>query len=370
MRFVFWALLVILTLVGIVAAASIADRLFLYDPNNIRGSVGDPNFRGQIDSARPHITANTLDYYPWTGGHTQANTPIFGGKFRTGKHGFFVDFDLDNPPPKAAGEKRVILTGGSTAQGWGADNPFLLLHRIMGAELTKRCGAKVSVVNLAMATSNSYQNFIALNLWGHGLAPDLIVSLSGIPDNQKNSSEGPVVWNGYYETRGLTLTTRRDTFLALEWLFPGLMGNTNFGIAVRSLWLPDFVKQAKTDFYKSYETTRDVDFDLERDVIPKYTHALESIHRDFPGIPVALVVQPYMRPPAKDDQPWMASYPRVAEAMQKSLSKDWRVFDAHAYYWRNMADRYEAGDGRHLSGAKQEEFAKVLSDWLAPALCP
>jgi len=41
------------------------------------------------------------------------------GKIVTGDHGFMVNIDLDNPPPKPGNSLRVLITGGSAAAGHG-----------------------------------------------------------------------------------------------------------------------------------------------------------------------------------------------------------------------------------------------------------
>ena len=102
----------------------------------------------------------------------------------SGEYGFFIDFRLEAPPPKQDNEIRIVLTGGSTAQGWGgrtnADMFYQLLPTKLNQELQEHGqNCKVTVINLAMASSQIYQNFIALNKWAHPLRPDAIVLFSG-----------------------------------------------------------------------------------------------------------------------------------------------------------------------------------------------
>ena len=139
-------------------------------------------------------TMRTTEYYPYTGGQIQAYKHERGKlawsdfyddfDMVSGEYGFFIDFRLEAPPPRQDNEIRIVLTGGSTAQGWGgrtnADMFYQLLPTKLNQELQEHGqNCKVTVINLAMASSQIYQNFIALSKWAHPLRPDAIVSFSG-----------------------------------------------------------------------------------------------------------------------------------------------------------------------------------------------
>jgi hypothetical protein len=53
-------------------------------------------------------TVSQLEIYPYTGGRTQADYPV-RPNFKTGDHGFMVDFDLDRPPLEYAGLRMVSV---------------------------------------------------------------------------------------------------------------------------------------------------------------------------------------------------------------------------------------------------------------------
>lgn len=96
-------------------------------------------------------TMRTMEYYPFTGGQIQAFKRETGGlvwsnyykdfDVQSGEYGFFIDFRLEAPPPKAANEIRIVLTGGSAAQGWGgrtnADMFYQLLPKRLEQQLNK-----------------------------------------------------------------------------------------------------------------------------------------------------------------------------------------------------------------------------------------
>ncbi|MBT4699896.1 MAG: hypothetical protein HOB79_02380, partial [Rhodospirillaceae bacterium] len=187
-------------------------------------------------------TVSQLEIYPYTGGHTQANYPV-GPHFNTGDHGFMVDFDLDRPPTKAPGEFRLIFTGGSGAAGWGASRPekFVssVLERLFAQNATCRDKRHLRVVNLAMGASRSYQNYIALNRWGHALQPDMIMSYSGFNDIN-------VPWltlsDGFRNLEVIQAFNRMARYSkSPEWLkvlgriFPGLFRYSSLGVAIRSI---------------------------------------------------------------------------------------------------------------------------------------
>jgi hypothetical protein len=176
-----------------------------------------------LDAESRERTIRTLDLYPWTGWqvqsdfHHKGDMPYEEQPYRdydrtTGRLGFF-DVDVLNVPPKAPCEKRIILIGGSGAQGWGARTNADTIARRLETWLNPDAEAQkftIKVFNLAMGSSISYQNFIALNLHGHRIEPDLIVSYSGrndyrIPEDNRN--------DGYYyfnELLALSQVVRRS----------------------------------------------------------------------------------------------------------------------------------------------------------------
>ncbi|MBO6783698.1 MAG: hypothetical protein JJ899_10575, partial [Alphaproteobacteria bacterium] len=141
-----------------------------FDPDSVVGGIDDNA-----------IVFTAFDSYPYSGSHTQADSQ--SGFVRSGDHGFFVDFDLDNPPPKPPRTARIAFIGGSGAVGYGADRNNRMMYRILEAlyRQEQTCGpnTRLEMINLAMGGSTTYQNFVMLNLWGHGLDLDGIVSFSG-----------------------------------------------------------------------------------------------------------------------------------------------------------------------------------------------
>jgi lysophospholipase L1-like esterase len=87
-------------------------------------------------------------------------------------------------PPKAAGEVRIVVTGGSAAISWLVDEACTLharLERELGARLP---GARVRVFNLGSGTWKSLQELIAVQVHGLAIDPDVVIAFDGFNDIQ------------------------------------------------------------------------------------------------------------------------------------------------------------------------------------------
>ena len=348
-------------------------------------------------------TMRTLEYYPFTGGHIQAYKHERGTlpwssfyddfDVASGEYGFFIDFRLEAPPPKQDNEIRIVLTGGSTAQGWGgrtnADMFYQLLPTKLNQELHEHGqDCKVTVVNLAMASSQIYQNFIALNKWAHPLQPDAIVSFSG-----GNEIAVPWVSRGdadqlaSYQVGGFLHVLRYSA--SPRWLkilaqyYPGIVRRTALGSLIRFIYLPNYSDDWDANYFLSrvdpnyrpmpreelqrrYKAVlKSLTFDdiVDSVSIPLYEHALESISRDFPGMPIFAVFQPlwhsqeeYTRlttviPGKVNDQD------RYADIKFLNLQ---RVWEEHNFFPGSLVNSV------HLSNDGHKLVTTYLSDYLLP----
>jgi hypothetical protein len=369
----------------------IIDYYFLtsYPPFIVR--PGDP--AGQVDPRRPGISVNTLTFYPFTGGHTQANFSIHGGKVRSGDHGFNVDFDLDHPPAKIKGEYRIVMIGGSAAWGWGATANENMMHQIIERTLAKSLPCenttKVRVINLAMNGSAVFQNFVALNLWGHELDPDAIISFSGNNDSWQPpfpNIEGLSLINGLLDATHPANTP--DNLKPLFKRFPGIFEHTGLGFAIRSLFISRYERAARDEYRSRFMTekeianekmTHQVD-DPWKGVVPTYVNAHKSIKRDFSGIPMLVAFQPYMARPTnrgrsplseKDMTEYIKRYETFIEKSSEQLTgymnDKWIIFNVHEFYSLKLLEKFPPGDGVHLDDEKQriigEELARRVMPW-------
>lgn len=309
-----------------------------------------------------------FDYFPYTGYHVPGNRtfgrtggfPLLdrdGVNVRTGDYGFLIDFPLAHPPEKKPGEFRLILIGGSIAQGWGADTNdgmfYKVLERDVNAKL-KGAGSKktLRVINLAMASANTYQNFIALNLWARRMNPDAIISVSGLVDFDCDST----MFEGGYSFGGFVYTQRPasapSVVRALAAVYPGIFRYSIVGQALRSVGLA-----RETDRFRSDYRQRELIKDRFEASVGFYAGALQSITRDFPKSPLVVVTQPF-----DGATEVMRFYAASFEFLKKEIEKGQvRVVNAHDHWEANGRFPGSFADDRHFT----EKGHQLLSDFVS-----
>ena len=324
----------------------------------------------------------TLDLYPYTGWHVPSNFLHQGPMpweqrgssdftIKSGPMGFFTDFDIRNPPKKTADEFRIILIGGSGAQGWGAQTNEQMLYKQLEKNLNERIGndsSRVRVINMAMAGSITYQNFIALNRWAHPLGPDLILSYSGVNDVRMPLDEG--MTDGFVhftELNSMVIAAQGVEWpRSLKWLkslFPSLMCRTRIGIALKALFAPSyFLDKARMTYQTNgaFDTSSKAAF-FEKTVSPMYLDALRSIKRDFMGVPIMIAWQAY--PSSTDNEKDLGSgyYDKMFEDTRRGLTgyinDDWYFINVHKIFEDDPKDYIDV----HL----RNEGHKIVADILA-----
>jgi hypothetical protein len=350
-------------------------------------------------------TMRTMEYYPFTGGQIQAfkteDKPLWSNYYdgfdvTSGEYGFFIDFHLETPPPKQDNEIRIVLTGGSTAQGWGGRSNADMFYRLLPLKLSRELqehgrNCKVTVVNLAMGSSHIYQNFIALNKWAHPLQPDAIISFSGhneiaVPWNGKGDGPyilGPVE-GGFLHVLRYSASPRWLKKIA-EY-YPGIVKRTTLGSMIRLMYLSDYIDDWKANYFLSRTdptfrpmpreelqrrfrtevkslTIRDI---VDSVSIPLYEHSLESISRDFPDTPIFAVFQPF-----RPYRPWLEDYARMTTVIPQKINDEdhygnvkflnlQKVWQEHDFFPGSLVDPV------HLSNNGHMLVTTYLSDWLFP----
>jgi hypothetical protein len=350
-------------------------------------------------------TMRTMEFYPFTGGQIQAfkteHKPLWSSYYddvdvTSGEYGFFIDFHLETPPPKQDNEIRIVLTGGSTAQGWGGRSNANMFYRLLPAKLDQELqergrDCKVTVINLAMGSSHIYQNFIALNKWAHPLRPDAIISFSGhneiaVPWNSKG--DGPyllaAVEGGFLHV--LRYSASPGWLKKIARYYPGIVKRTMLGSLIRLMYLKDYSDDWKADYFLSrvdpnfrpmpreelqggYRaavkslTLRDI---VDNVSIPLYEHSLESISRDFPDKPIFAVFQPF-----RPYRPWLEDYARMTTVIPQKINDEdhydkvkflnlQKIWQEHDFFPGSMVDPV------HLSNDGHVLVTAYLSDWLFP----
>jgi hypothetical protein len=324
--------------------------------------------------------------YPYTGFQAEANArhqgpmPFENQDFytqfdvRTGDHGFFVDFDLEAPPAKSPEEFRVILIGGSSAQGWGGSTNAKMLYRVLERQLNhvlaKKTGLSYRVVNLAMAGAVTYQNFVALNLWGHRLRPDAIISYSGGNDLFVPQQEGSDAFLGFTQLSAMVSPVPYEEQPAVfQWIdqhLPALGLHTGLKSLVG--WITGSGVSRDRKIYlarKRYRHQRNVEgkdpiFEV---ALPAYIHALQSIKRDFGGIRMMVLFQPI---------DWRGAYPFAEQeygtfsaearaALRQYRNDAWVFHDLHQH-WNDhgLFRQAKLAMGLHLPDHLQEYVANFI----------
>lgn len=250
----------------------------------------------------PDRQMHTFDLYPYTNFHTQSNFSIKSKylvpywphdyyeemHYESGQNGFFTEFNLKNPPPKKSNEIRIVITGGSAAQGWGASSNENMFYSILEDMLNKKSKKNnYSVINLAMGGSVTYENFITLNKWAHKLDPDIIISFSLNNDLNYPNISGSDTSTYFYNLMGLLESTKTSNskfkiFLANN--FPNI-NKSPIGFAINFLNIKKNSSLAKEKYLKNNSLN-----DIEN--VNQYIHSLNSIKRDFPNVPLLLALQP------------------------------------------------------------------------------
>lgn len=347
----------------------------------LQGPSGEHYRRVHSGQARPF---EQMVWYPYTGAHIRANAyykgviPLESQEFykemeyRSGDHGFFVDIYLEKPPAKEANEFRIVMIGGSAAQGWGAQYIDEMVYRSLEKRLNERLapsGYKVRIVNLSMAGSITYQNFVALNIWAHPLEPDLILSYSGGNDllvPQQLRSDAPMAWDMVQAyVRSMHVENMGPLSRRVESWFPGFFHTTRLGSMLR------FSEMALSGpmVLEEYAQMRNIGGAPEELARRVYVHALKSIQRDFPEARMLVAFQPIdfrMLPDSQQMGPEYQNFRKEAmRETQGATRSDWIYVDFMSYWDANdLWAKGKLGNGLHLptvfQNAVSDELARVI----------
>jgi hypothetical protein len=139
---------------------------------------------GLWQSFQPYVMITTApgDYLKFVNTFTNETYP---STVRTNSLGYNDphEFIVGHSYKKAANEKVVLFTGGSTAWGVGATATDRTVAGRMQYYLnTLQSGERYTVINLAMGSWIAFQEFIGLQQWGSQFDPDWVVSMDGFND--------------------------------------------------------------------------------------------------------------------------------------------------------------------------------------------
>jgi hypothetical protein len=239
------------------------------------------------------------------------------------------------------------------------------LQARLNETMSPHTGLNYTVINLAMAGSISYQNFVALNIWGHALAPDAIISYAGGNDLFVPIMTGSDAWLTY------NAIAARDELVHVE---PGRLSrflNNQLPAIAAYTGVKGYLEGAQPmlrrqylqkDRYNSARGFKGKDAVFEV-ALPTYTHALQSIKRDFQGMPMLVMFQaidwrqafPYL-------EAEYAEFTRRAEArLGGYMNERWVFLNLHDHWNEHQLwDEAILSYGLHLPSHLQELVARLV----------
>ena len=320
-----------------------------------------------------------------------------GYAVHSNKFGFLTDDPVDAFPPKAANEYRIVLIGGSGAQGMGgrtnADMFYHLLETALRDALAPD-GIVPRVINLAMAGGFAATNLADLRAYAHPLEPDLILAYNGVNDVSQLFLTGTLLPpERPYGLKGLN-----DSYpWYLEWLvelFPRTMLVHGLGPKLRAALGED--RFPILGWYHNKLTAENPKRDplafYRNAILPSLIDSFKAMKREFCGLPIVLVRQIWTEPKAQSawleekydmlgklarplyDDWWV----EAQQALAGYLNEQWAFLDAEGEIWSRVAgDKIQWIDGKtyalepnafgvHLNNQGQ----RLLTAWLVPRLAP
>jgi hypothetical protein len=242
-----------------------------------------------------------LDYKgvaPWETRGRVPESRVF--HVRSNRFGFYTDYPVNEFPVKQANEFRIILVGGSGAQGHGGSRNDRMMYKLVERALANSLadtGYKVRVINLALAGGEARTNSGILREFGHRLEPDLILGYNGANDiAQFPRLHAEDACSEYYGSM------MNSTYVAPDWVqafgahFPALIYRYGLAATIKRRFYADSYRQLAMG-----QCMRDLGVDttrgrpmtaLYRDgAAPMFVTHFKAIKRDFCGIPIMLAWQ-------------------------------------------------------------------------------
>ena len=237
---------------------------------------------------------------PW-----EASYKNKGGDYElsSDQFGFFNRYDLKALKHKKPNEFRIILVGGSGAQGHGASANGKMFHNLLEERLNKQFksgGVSIKVFNLAIAGYEAYLFPTLLRNIGHKIQPDLILAYTGANDTYQIAAGGDF-FNGFcHPISGYFLRANHiipEQLSLLVKYFPTV--SLRFGLArkIKEAFFKDFYeKRALEVCAKHFGINDTFSRHLPKQIFekvskPLFVKSFKEIKRDFCGVPIFLAWQ-------------------------------------------------------------------------------
>jgi hypothetical protein len=157
-----------------------------------------------------------------------------------------------------------------------------------------------------------------------------------------------------------------------QWLdrhLPGIAAYTGIKSTLVSLGIVDSVSHARREYLARSEYVRQMGFEGKDPIfevaLPVYVDALQSIKRDFRGIPVVVIFQsidwrqayPFM------DKEYLEFTDRTQESLKNYYNSNWQFFNMHKLWKeKNLFKEAELFYGLHLPSHLQKLVAEYVSE--------
>ncbi|MBM3777151.1 MAG: SGNH/GDSL hydrolase family protein [Acidimicrobiia bacterium] len=309
-------------------------------------------------------------------------------RITSSRYGFFTKHPIDRYPPKGSGEVRIIVVGGSGAQGHGATSFDRTFYSVMERQLQAAvapAGGTVEIINLAMAGAFAARNAVVIDRYGPALDPDLILLYNGANDIAQFTQEAK--WIEYcdeYRTAFIDATYEYPDALR-PWAerLPYLFNVYGWGRWLKATFYREYyddraLRQCWKD--NGYQPAADGSFDshttFDQVSYPSFVRAVQSIKRGTCGLPIVWALQAvhtgenalyegWIRPGIYDE-----FFHRASQELDGYYNDRWRFIDVNRLARdparTDVADYVDTSLAVHLDDAGHQVVGTVLADELAP----
>ena len=214
------------------------------------------------------------------------------------EHGFYTPYNFKSLKTKSNNEFRIVVIGGSGAQGHGATENKKMFAYILESLLNNHFKQKkVRVINLASQGHESVNNLKILREFGHDIQPDLILAYNGANDIYRL----PQMFK-----RGCSQKPSKylnSSFYNPEWIktlgnyFPVLLYQTGLDRKIkRKFYLKFYQDLAHKECFSKWDIPHEkinhYPTVFKKIIKTTFVRSFKSVKRDFCGIPIALFFQP------------------------------------------------------------------------------
>lgn len=181
--YIFFLFISIILCLGLLLSLEIGFRLFVYEPS--KGYMIDtalfPYHQYLVSSHQSNLILgkgnNILNSY-----FAHGECDDEGGVMVRFNSLGFRSPEFTNLPPKKVNEFRIIITGGSVAESWNIGEKCTLDRQLHEALTILHPEIDFKIFNLASGGWKSFQELIAIQLYGLDIQPDLVIALDGFND--------------------------------------------------------------------------------------------------------------------------------------------------------------------------------------------